>query len=292
LISPDGKWVVYVPLCWEPGASDCDKTYVVSTEFGAKPRPLAGQDLWPETWSPDSKAIVATRSLDLGTDALVRIDVASGDEVTLAEGEFWGSSIAPDGKQIVFALAHGDDPDSLTGERIDLYVANLDGSGDPKSITNTGDSGYPVWGPKSIAYAKLIPYKHFGRNEVWRIQPDGSGRTTITGPLPNRFLDPLPEAHCVGLEPSDWSQDGTSLLARWECEAVGESVAIDPQTGAIRSLGEGTFTLALSRDGRFALVQWGDERVGAANQRVLIYPYAGGKPTIAARAAFAPSWNR
>jgi Tol biopolymer transport system component len=290
VISPDGKWVVYGALCSEPGASDCDNTYVVSTELGAKPRLLAEQAFWPTTWSPDSKAIVAEHSLDVSRDALVRVDVASGKEVTLARGEFRGWSIAPDGKQIVFALAHGDDPRSLTGERIDLYVANLDGRGEPNPITDTGDAGHPVWGPKSIAYAKLIPYKGYGRNEIWRIQPDGSGRTTITGPLPGRFLTP-PAAHCVGLEPSAWSQDGAALLARWECEALGEAVAVDPQTGAIRSLGEGTFTVALSRDGQFALVQWGDERAGS-DQRVLIYPYAGGKPTIVARGAFGPSWNR
>jgi Tol biopolymer transport system component len=291
LISPDGKWVVYVAVCSEPGASDCDQTNVVSTELGAKPRLCAEEPLWRMTWSPDSKTIVATHSLDVSRDALVRIDVASGDEVTLAQGEFWGWSIAPSGKSIVFALAHGESSGEYPGPKIDLYVANLDGSSDPKPITNTGESGYPVWGPKSIAYAKLISYKGFGRNEIWRIQPDGSDRTTITGPLPDRFLTP-PAAHCVGLKPSAWSPDGTALLAEWECEALGESVAVDPQTGAIRTLGEGTFTLALSRDGRFALVQWGDERVGATNQRVLIYPYAGGKPTIVARGAFSPSWNR
>ncbi|HEU5066087.1 MAG TPA: hypothetical protein VFT86_09490 [Gaiellaceae bacterium] len=56
-------------------------------------------------------------------------------------------------------------------------------------------------------------------------------------------------------------------------------------TGALRSLGEGTFTVALSQDAQFALVQWGDERV-------LICPYSGGKPDVVARGAVAPSWNR
>jgi hypothetical protein len=98
--------------------------------------------------------------------------------------------------------------------------------------------------------------------------------------------------HCIGLEPSDWSDDGSTLLAEVGCEGVGQSVAVDPQTGTVRSLGEGTFTVALSHDAQYALVQWGDERVGPQQQRVLIYPYAGGKPKIAARGAFAPSWNR
>ena len=176
----------------------------------------------------------------------------------------------------------------ICGYQFDLYVADLDGGGDPKAITDTGDSGYPAWGPKSIAFAKLIPYKGFGRNEIWRIQPDGSDRSPITDSSWKHYTG----WHCIGLEPIDWSADGSALLASWHCEAVGESVAVDPQTGATRSLGEGTLTVGLSHDGRFALTQWGDERVGQKRESVLIYPYAGGAAKVVARGASSPSWNR
>jgi hypothetical protein len=295
-ISPDGRWVAYAPPC-EGSSSDCDETYIVSTKPGAEPRPLMAQVGWPARWSPDSTRIVTTLSLDGDTvDELVTIDVASGKEVTLARGDFWGWSISPDGKRVVFARAHGEASDEGVFPAIDLYVTELDGGDDPKPVTNTGDSAYPVWGPKAIAFARLIPAKQpspnteFARDEIWRIEPDGTGRRTLSGPLPERFLKGY--WHCIGLEPSDWSDDGSALLAAVHCEGVGQTVAVDPETGAIQSLGEGTFTVGLSRDGQFALVQWGDERVGQENERVLIYPYAGGKPTIVARGAFNPSWNR
>ena len=295
-LSPDGKWVVYAAPC-DGSSSDCDNTYIVSTKHGAWPRALMAQVGWPAKWSSDSTRIVTTLS-DAGdaADKLVTIDVASGKEATVARGDFWGWSISPDGKRIVFARAHGEAPDNVVFPIIDLYVTNLDGGGDPKQITNTGDSAYPVWGPKSIAFAKLIPLdpsrqiREFARNEIWRIQPDGSGRTTLSGPLPKRFEDW--GWHCIGLEPSDWSADGSALLAMLDCEGIGLALAIEPQTGAMRSLGEATFAGGLARAGQFALVQWGDERVGRDREQVRIYPYAGGKPELVVHGALGPGWNR
>jgi Tol biopolymer transport system component len=294
-ISPDGKWVAYSGGLCEAASSCSDTLDVVSTAAGAKPRQLGALPGWPMTWSPDSKAIVTARALSDTEDRLVRIDLATGKEVTLARGRFWGWSFSPDGKRIVFARAHGQAPGNFVFPIIDLYVTGVDGHGDPRPITDTGDSAYPVWGPKSIAFARLIPSKQpspnteFAKNEIWRIQSDGTGRTTISGPLPERFVQGW---HCTGLEPIDWSDDGRALLAALDCEGVGRTVAVDPQTGAIRSLGQGTFTVALSQDAHYALVQWGDERVGRKNERVLIYPYATGKPKLVASGASSPSWNR
>ena len=231
--------------------------------------------------------------------ATVRRFAREGARIGLiARGELWGWSLSPDGRRLVAALAHGQALGNDVFPVVDLYVVDVAHGGDPKAITNTGDSAYPVWGPKSIAFAKLIPTKYpnrnteFARNEIWQIQPDGTSRTKISGPLPEDLLTGHPHWHCIGLKPIDWSDDGSALLAEVECEAVGQSVAVDPRTGAIRSLGEGTFTVALSQDAQFALVQWGDERVGPRNERVLIYPYAGGKPNVVALGASAPSWNR
>jgi dipeptidyl aminopeptidase/acylaminoacyl peptidase len=287
-ISPDGTQVAYVGDC---GSSHCTNAYVVSTS-GGKPRRFAS-GIEGISWSPDSQRIVG---VTWPSKELLSVNVATGDEMKLARGDFWGWSISPDGEKVVFALEHGTEPQNHVFPRIDLYVANVDGLGDPKPITTTGDSAYPVWGPKSIAFTKLIPSKQpspnteFARNEIWRIQPDGTGRTTISGPLPDRFVEGY--WHCIGLEPIDWSEDGSALLAAVDCEGIGQSVAVDPQTGAIRSLGEGTLTVALSRDEKFALVQWGDERVGTEHDKILIYPYAGGKPHIVAMGAVVPSWNR
>jgi hypothetical protein len=270
---------------------------VVATAPGAKPQPLAQRDAQSIKWAPDSKRIVAQLLGDGDVDALVSVEVASGKEATLARGRFWGWSISPDGTQVVFARAHGEAPGNDVFPVLDLYVTNVDGSGESEPITDTGDSAYPVWGPKSIAFAKLMPVQgmgpdtEFARNEIWRIQPDGTGRKTISGPLPERFVKGL--WHCIGLDPFEWSKDSSALLASVDCEGFGETVAVDAQTGAIRLLGAGSFTAGLSRDGRFALVEWGDAgRLGIEKVRVLMYPWAGGKPDVLVRGADEPSWNR
>jgi Tol biopolymer transport system component len=293
-ISPDGKWVAYGGNC-AASMVHCEKTYVVSTEPGARARALLGASGWPVTWSPDSTRIVTIVSKGSEEDELMSVDLASGREAALAHGRFWGWSMSPDGKKVVVAVANGQASENDVFPRIDLYVTDVDGRTDPKAITDTGDSAYPAWGAKSIAFAKLIPVSYpnslteFARNEIWRIQPDGTGRTTITGQFPERLLKGHPHWHCIGLEPIDWSDDGSVLLAQVTCEGFGQTVAVDPQTGAIRSLGEGTDTVALSRDAHFALVQSGDGRVGVENEKVLIYPSAGGKPDIVATGAGAPS---
>ena len=285
MISPDGKWVAY---------ASGESFYLVPASGGG-PRPIP-EAVGGITWSPDSERIVALANGGM----LVSIDVPDGKQVTLiAHGGMSGAirhwSISPNGSQIVFSVAQSQGDEGIEAEKVDLFVAPSDG-GDAKQITYDGRSDFPVWGPKSIAFAKVIPsgvssqVADFAKNEIWRIQPDGTGRATITGPLPKRL-----EGwgwHCIGLVPSDWSADGSALLAMLDCEGIGLVLAVDPQTGAIRALGEATFADGLAQDGQSALVQWGDERVGSDREQIRIYPYAGGKPQLVLRGAMAPSWNR
>jgi hypothetical protein len=281
-ISPDGKWVAYLD---EPVGN----LYVIKSDGEGDPKLLArGQYSGPK-WSPDSERIAAELwGEQRGHVELVSFPVESGRHSTVMRGDRpWGWSFSPDGKQIVYGARTGPNPDAFDTSKIDLFVTSRDG-GDPKQITDTGDSAFPVWGPKSIAFAKLIPRDGWGRHEIWRIKPDGTGRETVTGPLSKRFL-----MHgCVGLLPIEWSQDGSALLAAWECEFSTEPVAVDPATGETRLLGLG-LTVGLSDDGQFALV---DGASGAQPpveaERVLIYPFEGGKPKVLVQGAGAPSWNR
>jgi dipeptidyl aminopeptidase/acylaminoacyl peptidase len=292
-ISPDGSSVAYLADC---AASHCAEVHLVPSS-GGEPRLLARAGaIEGITWSPDSARIVAVRT-QLGTatdqfepdEALLSIDLASGDEVELARGHFWGWSFSPDGKEIVYAADYGPNPGAFAGRLVDLFVVGSEGGDKPRQITESGDGGYPVWGPKSIAFAKLISHRGWGRHEIWQVQPDGTGRRTITGSLPERFLG----QGYIGLIPIDWSDDGRALLAGWLNEWGTVAVAVDPETGKAQSLDSGSETVALSEDGLFALVQSGCcSETPLDEQEVLILPYDGGKPTLVVRGAVSPSWNR
>jgi len=289
-ISPDGKWVAYLDDC-SPSTARCS-LFLVSVSRG-KSRLLARGSYEEFSWSRDSDRIAGARLLNEQEfdEALLTIDVPSGDNVTLAEGDLYGWSFSPDGKQIVFAFAREPSLEGFDSEKIDLFVANSDGGGESelRRITDTGDSGYPVWGPKSIAFAKLIPYRGWGRHEIWRIQPDGKAREPIIAPTPERFLG----QGYVGLIPIGWSDDGSALLVGWTSEFGASAIALDPESAAIHELDGGLSSDpgAISHDGRYVLVDFPTEG-RPEDYSVAIVPFAGGKPQVVARGARAPSWNR
>jgi dipeptidyl aminopeptidase/acylaminoacyl peptidase len=290
VISPDGKWVAYVGGCDRSG--QCKGSYVVSTSEG-EPRLLSSHDTIAIGWSSDSERVLA---IDPGKhdgvpdSTLLSIGVASGKEVTLAHGDVYGASFSPDGKQIVFAVAQKPSDEGFIDEKIDLFVTGRDG-GEARQITDDGQSGWPVWGPSSIAFAKLIPSPGWARDELWQIQPNGSERRPIIAPLPKRFLG----QGYAGLVPIDWSEDGGALLAGWGNEWGTIPIAVDPETGNARQLVEyqASEPVSLSRSGDLALVV-GVDNVGDYPERntVLIVPYAGGKAHLVAHGATAASWNR
>ena len=289
MISPDGKWVIYVD-CDPKDEWVCKGTFVVSTA-GGKPRRLSSDFDRPRwgTWSPDSKRVLVIRGGVGQALALVSIDLASGKESTLAEGVTWQWSFSPDGKQIVYVRA-GPAAQAPGMKRTDLFVVDSAG-GVPTQITHTGDSAAPVWGLKSIAFARLATD---GR-ELWQIQPDGSGLKTITGALREPFRA---EGGNVsdGIEPVAWSEDGRALLSAWFTGTNAIPVTVDPVGGKIHELvdDDTSNAVAISRDGQLALAYTYPYQGGADedSSTVLIVPYAGGKPTIVARGAGSPSWNR
>lgn len=305
-ISPDGSRIAYSANCESP-AYNCSTAFVVATEARAEPR-LLGVGLGGTIrWTSDSKRLVVEVSSSEDLRELVTIDVESGKVTRLAKGRFWGWSISPDGKQVVFALAGVEDADSVLGTKADLFVERLSG-GKADRITATGDASDPVWGPKSIAFSKLISClgpaglrsrdeaarmgcfnDSWGRDELWRIQPDGTGRSPITKALPKEFQN----QGCIGLIPVEWSEDGRELLAAWRCEFSDAPVEVDPATGALGQQTWAAQTAGLSRDGRFELLRadTGPE-TPPAKETILIARYAGGKPDLVARGATDPSWNR
>ena len=296
VISPDGRWVVYVS-CNPKEELDCKGTFVISTS-GGKPRKLSSDlNAGPPgaaagAWFPDSKRILVSRG-STDKQALISIDLASGKELKLVDDSSGSWSFSPDGKQIVYVRASP--PVSASGTtRTDLFVVDSTG-GEPKQITHTGDSVKPVWGPKSIAFARLFPDRQWGRDEIWQVHPDGSGLKTITGPLPKPYRSENGGDAKDGIVPVAWSEDGRALLGGffWGSEIP---IAVDPESGEIRDLGKSDYpyAVAISRDGRAALAYTYPLIGGYSDDTatVLIVPYAGGKVKIAARGAGSPSWNR
>jgi dipeptidyl aminopeptidase/acylaminoacyl peptidase len=292
-ISPNGASVAYVGGC---SAEDiCKGTYVISTAGGEPRRISSGRPTFPPaafTWSPDSKRLLLTRGSTPFERELVSIDAADGSTSTIAKGRFYGASFSPDAKQIVYAKATS--PTAHSGEgAFDLFVAASDGS-ESKQITHSGDSVDPAWGPKSIAFSRIVWDAAWGRNEIWRINPDGSGRETITGPLLEMLRG---TSGFDGLVPVAWSDDGQALLGGMLTSSGAEPFAIDPRNGRARALEnveEFIHTVAISHDGQSVLAYtyppMGESE--EENAAVLIVPYGGGKPTVVARGAWAPSWNR
>jgi hypothetical protein len=305
-VSPDGKWVAYAASCESP-AYNCSKAFIVATGAESEPRLLGDGLGGTMRWTSDSKRLVVEVSSSEDVHELVTIDVASGKATRLAKGKFWGWTLSPDGKQVVFARAGDEKEDSVLGTEADLFVAGLTG-GKADRITTTGDASDPVWGPKSIAFSKLISClgpaglrprdeaarigcfdDSWGRDEIWRIQPDGTGRAPITKALPKEFQN----QGCIGLVPIEWSKDGHELLAAWRCEFSDAPVEVDPDTGTFGQQRWAASTAGLSRDGRFELLRADSgPETPPDEETVLIAPFSAGKPILAVRGARDPSWNR
>ena len=229
-VSPDGRWIAF-HRC---GEFHCD-LYLVPASGGTA-RPLARRADSPQ-WAPTSDRIVASRSVTSRETALVSVDAEGSREVELVRGVFYGWSISPSGDEVVYARAGASSPERFTGAHIDLFVIGIEG-GEPRRLTDDGRSGFPVWGPDTIAFARLLPYRGWGRHEIWRIEPDGEGRRPVTGRLPKRLLG----SGITGLIPVAWSSDGRALVASWANEFGGPPYAVDPQTGAIRKIGDFGFS--------------------------------------------------
>jgi Tol biopolymer transport system component len=248
---------------------------------GGRPRLLARSTGTP-VWSPDSRRLAVLQRLDERRTALLGIDVETGGSTTLARGSVGAPSFSPNGDEIAYE-------DGFLFGKVDIYVVDADG-GDRRRLTDNAQSAYPVWGPREIAFARIVPYRGWGAHEIWLMRPDGSRRRLLTK-TPRALLG----QGITGLVPVAWSADGRALLAALTNEFGGVPFAVSPRTAAVRRIGDygySSWPAGLSRDGRSVLVSQTD--VGNVNDRtrVDVVPYAGGAPRVIARRAGQPSWNR
>jgi Tol biopolymer transport system component len=284
-VSPDGESIAYL----HEGPGHAQELKLAPAAGGAGRTLLAA---WRESFylafTPDSKTIAALRGPEIGKLKLVLIDVASGSQKVVASGYFNGFSFSPDGDELVYAQAANLNYPAPT----DLYRVATSG-GRPVRLTKDHNSLDPLWGPdETIVFVKQLgakKRKYGPKNELFMINPSGKGQKRLT----NTVVDPLLQ----GLYPTQWSANGSRLLAEFEGQDTSYAVTVNPKTGAQHALdkrnqGESGFVgTAISKDGGTVLGYTGGFDPGTAHN-VATIPYGGGKAKILVKNAYSPDWSR
>jgi Tol biopolymer transport system component len=239
-------------------------------------------------WSPDSRYIVAQTGPLNGKQKLVLIDRTSGSVRTVARGFFSGASFSPAGDQLIYSLVASD---RQVFPKANLYIAPVTG-GTPHAITSDGHSLYPLWGSKQIVYVRYKRPTGKHRREdgpkynLWLINADGTGRKQLTHDRVPFLL--------TGLVPTDWSDDGTRLLAQFGGQDTTYAVTVNPATGRERIVGRASQSIvgtALSHDGSTILAYTGGAFEDPKLQNTITAPYIGGTPKLLVRRAYFSDWT-
>jgi Tol biopolymer transport system component len=293
-VSPDGQIVVYSPVV---GGSFRSELAIVPANGSGPARPLLRN--WREpfvfAWSPDSSTIAAVRGPEVGPKNLVLIDVASGAQSVVATGYFSGVSFDPGGRRIVYARATKENfPPHSDVYRFDIPIGQSVRFEPPVRLSHDQRSLSPLWGPNGqIAFVKLVGRKQrrYGpKNELYLMNPSGGQVRRLTHTTVGALLQ--------GLTPTQWSSNGARLLTEFGGQDTSYAVAVNPKTGAEKTLGklvnqgeQGFVGTALSSDGKLVLGFTGGFEPGPGHA-VATVPYAGGREKVLAKNAFEPDWSR
>jgi Tol biopolymer transport system component len=286
-ISPDGLTVAF-SVVGDQRTSRPDLT-LVPADGSAPPRLLAKawRDAFTFAWSPDSKTIATVVGPEIGAKRLVLIDVATGARRIVARGAFAGVSFSPAGDQVVYSR---DVKSDRYPPHSDVYRAAVAG-GAPVRLTRDRRSLSPLWGPTGkVVFVRLVDAerrRYAPKNELYLMAPDGSGVRRLTRTRVGQLLQ--------GLTPTAWSADGTRLLAEFGGQDTSYAETVDPATGAhrpvVRPAEDGFVATDLTADGSTVLGATGGYEPSTKHDVVAI-PYGGGTPTVLARNALEPDWNR
>jgi dipeptidyl aminopeptidase/acylaminoacyl peptidase len=240
--SPDGNWLAFTSNRGEDAKAPA-ALYVIPAQ-GGEPRRLTTLKESVEwvAWSPDSTRIAFTArarddayeeeddrkrqprrftrlfhkldSVGWTGDRRTQIFVvpidgsAEAKQVTTGDFEHGHPTWTPDGKQLVFDGMRDEDWDKLLINR--LYVADADGDGEPRRLTQD-DNSYtePAFSPdgSKLAFRFTLEdgtYPH--HDQIGVMNPDGSGVQILTESL-DRQCSPYPDHR----EPV-WDGDGRILF--------------------------------------------------------------------------------
>lgn len=298
LLSPDGRAVAAASF---GGAS---ALIVYSTVGGRTGSYLssAAATAQPVAWSHDSRylAIVSEPSnppadpfAEPGARLQV-IDTLTGAIFTLAEGQIFGASFAPESSdRLAFGLASSAAPSAP----VNIYIANpngtpnvsvakpppneefvpLPGGGSAVRFTSDGRSLNPVWGSRYIAYDRERLRPNFApRYDIWLGLPANPGFA--------RRLTNVPAGKLVtGLVPLAFSAAGDRLLAEFEGQDTSEAWTVRVPSGRARRLTvrrQAVQGAGISRDGRTVLIEQGAFENPPSRGRIASIPFAGGRPRV------------
>jgi hypothetical protein len=272
-LSSDGRWVLY-RRCSIAEGMRCGQLLVVSASGGGSR--LLARGVSSAVWSPDSVHVAAAVR-----NQLMLIHRATGQRRVLDRGAFFGIDFSPSGGELVYGKGSSRD---LLLDGSDLHSIAVDGTRH-RRLTRDRRSAYPVWGRRFVAFARFARTRASVVYRVWRLD-SGGYEALLTR---RRVLQPF------GFFPVAWASDGRRLLIARHVEMDSRPFAVDAIARVMKQIGKlGTETVttsALSRDGRFVLIQRGPFDEPRA-QRIEVVPVDGGKPRILIRAAEEPSWNR
>jgi hypothetical protein len=311
LLAPNGRAVAVSAF----GPSEQGPALIIYSTVGGRTRKdFAGATAQPLAWSRDSRYLaVVTEPFNPPADPFTEpgarlqvIDTLTGAIFTLAEGQIFGVSFAPDGSD---RLAFGFAPSAAPSAPVNVYIANptgkpnvhvgtpppdeefvpLPGGGSAVRFTPDGRSLNPVWGSRYIAYDRERLRPGFApRYDIWLGLPDD--------PAFARQLTNVPAGKLVtGLVPLAFSAVGDRLLAQFEGQDTSEAWTVRVPSGRAHRLtvrGQAVQGAGISRDGRTVLIEQGAFENPPSRGRIASIPFAGGRPRVLVAHGAQPSWNR
>ena len=234
-------------------------------------------------WSPDSRRIAVVRVDSPTAETLLTADPATGSVSAIATGIFDRPSFSPDSTR----LAYVQYPDASRLRR--GGTLRVIGLATHVITTLRGRASTPIWGPRTIAFANVVPHRVQGVVQgfanVALVRPDGRGFRLVTHRQADRF------GIFSGLTPIAWSGSGKRLLGELRGQDANFAYAIDPVRATARLISRKVVPVALSRDGRTVYGRTPFDPA-SGGPHVLRVPWArGGKVRILVRHAFGPSFN-
>jgi dipeptidyl aminopeptidase/acylaminoacyl peptidase len=266
--SPDGKWIAF--LSDRPGQisgtpEGKKQIYVIAAD-GGEARQLTkvetGVNIF--AWSPDSKKLAFSADdpepkamkdrkekygdyevvhADYNMAHLWTLEIPAGESATIPEpkrltegaafsvGEF---SWSPDGTRIAFSAQR--DPDLISSETADIYVATVSDGKVKKIVSTPGPDRNPKWSPdgKQIAFETSAGSKYFfyTNMKIAVVDADGGAPRALTDTFDE---DP-------GL--IDWAADGIYFAA--EQKTYAHLFRLNPDTKAVEKLSTQEHLVAFS----------------------------------------------